>query len=798
MAELAIQIARRGPLVLLLDDVHWASDLGLFAHLARRLAETPILLLAATRQQEFRDQPNLVREWNDLERARLGIRIGLEPFSAVETTQLISHYLGAGPAAQLADSIYRQTRGNAFFIEEVLRAQAELGALRPSPSGWEVAGCAQSIIPDTMRFIIQDRVDRLGDDAPRILAQAAVLGQEFAFEALRLMTGLDEDRLLLALERAVAARLLRDVSSPSEERYAFWDDQIQEVLYASLAAPRLYRFHRRAGEALEVLQTGRPHVYYEELARHFGASRDFSRVAKYAFLAAEQHEQLHNWARAAPLYGQAAEALDRLPETRSVLRQRAEALYRQVQLSFFADRPLDNLERLRTARHLISDLMNAPEEGADAGEPVADRRMLSWLDYWIGRLLIYELEYRAALSQFERVEAASEIEGDRELHAVATSSIGRTYVEMGDFASAVPFLTRAARALADLGNWSEWVWNAAFLGIARAGYGEAAAGLAEATQALARVDEIGERNLIGPCNVFLGMVHLLNGDCAGTIECGRAAIAAAEATGHRFPAHLSSGLIAWAESRRGRPDVAQEWLQQLQASGTELGGRLVFGDWFLVAAAELALNAGQPDEAWRLSDEAVGVADAAGDIFAGGLARRVRARAGAEQSHALNTSSDLDEDLAAALRAFSNGGAAPEVAQTHLVWSRLDTRRGRVASARAHAESALRQFQSLGRNDEAEEARAQLSSLDASTACDVDRLPTRSYPDGLSAREVDVLRRIAAGCTTREIAGDLAVSIATVERQITSLYTKIGARGRAAATAYALRQGLGAVDPTNR
>jgi DNA-binding CsgD family transcriptional regulator len=63
-------------------------------------------------------------------------------------------------------------------------------------------------------------------------------------------------------------------------------------------------------------------------------------------------------------------------------------------------------------------------------------------------------------------------------------------------------------------------------------------------------------------------------------------------------------------------------------------------------------------------------------------------------------------------------------------------------------------------------------------------------PDGLTAREVEVLRLIAAGCSSREIAERLVISTHTVERHITHLYQKIGARGRADATAYALRHGL--------
>ena len=279
ISGLVSHLAQRAPLVLLLDDLQWAPGLSLLAHLARHLGQSRALIVGAYREQEFKEQPALVREWADLNRARLSIQIRLTSLTEEETGRLVAHYLGEGPATELREPVYRITRGNAFFIEEVLRSLAEQGIARPSASGWEVLDSARISLPESITLAIEERVVRLGQTAREVLLQAAVLGQEFGFPTLQAVTGLPEEHLAAEVERAVAARLLVDRSTPGEERYAFIDDQVQEVLYSSIPAPRRRRYHRRAGQALEALYADRLEAHVEELARHFSAGNDPEKAA---------------------------------------------------------------------------------------------------------------------------------------------------------------------------------------------------------------------------------------------------------------------------------------------------------------------------------------------------------------------------------------------------------------------------------------------------------------------------------------------------------------------------------------
>lgn len=793
VAEVVLGLARQNPYVLFIDDLQWAPGLSLLAHAARRVAGAPVLLIGAYRAAEFHDQPHLVREHADLHRNRLFTEVPLAPFTEAETGELTAHYFGADAALQLADPLYRTTRGNAFFIEEVLRSLVESGGVRDTGTEWIVVDPGQMQIPGSMRLAVSERVTRLGPALQDVLTAASVLGQEFSFPVLHAFTELAEADLVAALDRALAARLIRDVSTPVDERYAFWDDQVQEVLYESISPPRRYRFHRKAGEALEHLFAGRTEDLAEELARHYGAAHDPEKLAHYALVGAEKSFRLHNWTRARRLYDEAATALAGLPDTPDNRRRRATACLKRVMVGFVADNPAHNLERLAEAEAAIEDLLPAGNGRTQEGERRAgdaDTILAAQIHYWTGRLLVYRLDYPAAVPYFERVQRMAEAAGNPELRDLAISSLGRTWAEAGDFLRATPLLRAAAPALAVSGNWAEWIWNHSFLGFSLAAQGRRAEAVEHLEQALERCRTAGIRNLIGPAYLHLALVHYFGDDPAAMAEAARQGVRAGEQTDNLFPAFLSSGALAWAESRLGHSAAADEWLARYEDLGQRLGGGVfVYSDVFRAASAEISLRAGRYTESRDQALAALELAQRAESRWAAGLARRVLAEAVARCTD--TPGPDIDAHLAAAREDFLAGGAWVDAARTALLGARLAAERGDRRAAAVYRGQVAEAFERTGRPDEAAAVRRGTEQRPAS--------PTApAYPDGLSEREVQVLRLIAAGRTTKEIAADLIVSVATVERHITNLYTKIDARGRAEATAYAIRRGLAAPpDPSN-
>lgn len=312
VAAFVANLSQQKPLVLLLDDLQWAPGITLLSHVARRLADSKALLLGAYREQEFKESAELVRQWGELNRERLFTPLSLTALSEQETARMLAHHFGEVAGEQLGEPVYRRTRGNPFFTEEVVRSLAESGAVRPRDGGWEVADVFRVSIPDSVKLAVEERVSRLGEGAREVLVQAAVLGQEFSFPVLLAMTGLLEDDLVKHIDRALAARLIADRSVPGEERYAFADDQIQEVLYGSISGPRRRRLHLRAGQALENIYADRLDAHLEELARHFVEGNDPEKGADYSYRAGLKADRLYNWPRAIPLYRTALELWEEL------------------------------------------------------------------------------------------------------------------------------------------------------------------------------------------------------------------------------------------------------------------------------------------------------------------------------------------------------------------------------------------------------------------------------------------------------------------------------------------------------
>ena len=288
-------LSQKQPLVMFLDDLHLAAQMGLQLHIARRLKECRLLIVYAYREDELVERPGLVAGRLELIRSRLVTDIQLAPLTQAETGMMIAHALGNSAAAQLQAPTYSINRGNPFFVEEMLRYLIENKAVRRVQDRWEVLDITRVGIPESVKLLVQERVARLGEEVFTMLQQAAVQGQEFSFAALSHMADRPEEQLVAMLDQAMAASLVVDRTlSGTEEQYCFREDHVGEALYQSVPAARRRRYHLQAGHALNTLY---PHRL-EELAYHFAHGSDATMGATYSYQAAEKNSSLFNWGRA--------------------------------------------------------------------------------------------------------------------------------------------------------------------------------------------------------------------------------------------------------------------------------------------------------------------------------------------------------------------------------------------------------------------------------------------------------------------------------------------------------------------
>ncbi|MBI3967228.1 MAG: AAA family ATPase [Chloroflexi bacterium] len=337
LTELVILLSRQSPLVFVLNDLQWSSGIAAIVHLARRLGTCRALILGTFRDQEFKAHPLLSQHWAELNRARLATQISLQPLSEAGSRQLIAQYLGDETASQLGELIHRQTHGNPFFVEEVLRSLVEDGAVRAAAGGWELVAPERVSVPESMRLVVEERVSRLGESTWELLSHASILGQEFGLASLVALSGRPEDELVDLIERCINARLLVDRSLTTEERFAFADDQVKELLYASVTPLRRRRVHVRAGQVLESIYAGHLDSHLDELAHHFFEGRDVAKALDYASRAAERAARLGIWERAFEHYRRALALLAELPEAAA---QQASILERLTDLEVLLGRPI--------------------------------------------------------------------------------------------------------------------------------------------------------------------------------------------------------------------------------------------------------------------------------------------------------------------------------------------------------------------------------------------------------------------------------------------------------------------------
>lgn len=308
-------LARRQSLLFYADDLHWADrgTLWLMGHLLRQLRNERVLIVGAYRETELDRAHPLAKSLVDWNRERLTTRIALRRFNESETGAQLSALLGEHITGEFVVAVHRETEGNPFFVEEVLKALIESGAVHRESGAWRRCDMDQLLIPQSVKEAIGHRLDRVSRECNELLRLGAILGKVFNYEELTATAEQNEDVLLDALDEATGAQLLAATSGDS---FSFTHDKIREVLYEELNPIRRRRLHRHVAESLERNADKFP-CAVEKLAHHYIQAGDHERGLLYAKQAAEEAQRVFAFDEAIAAYGRArdcAEALNLVAE----------------------------------------------------------------------------------------------------------------------------------------------------------------------------------------------------------------------------------------------------------------------------------------------------------------------------------------------------------------------------------------------------------------------------------------------------------------------------------------------------
>jgi len=318
VARFLVDRAATGGLVLFVDDLQWAdqASLSLLHYLVRLIGKERILILGCYRETELDRAHPLAESLDQWNRERAAVRVHLRRLEAKATSAMLAVLLGDECLSEeFCATIHRETEGNPFFIEEVVKTLVDEGQIVCEQGEWRRRESGGALaLPQGVKVAIGRRLDHLSEPTTEILRTAAILGKTFEFSELTAALDKSEDELLDALDEAMAAQL---VETRSGDTVAFTHDKIREVLYHELNPIRRRRLHTRVAEGLESLRESGGRVAVEDLAHHSMEGGALDKGFDYAMEAAADAAKLFAYADSLRLYERArecAEALDRSDE----------------------------------------------------------------------------------------------------------------------------------------------------------------------------------------------------------------------------------------------------------------------------------------------------------------------------------------------------------------------------------------------------------------------------------------------------------------------------------------------------
>jgi len=820
------RLAEIEPIVLLLDDLHWAdaTSLGLLLYLGRHLANKRLLIVGTLRDVNVGRQPPLDECLRELVRERIVDEIHLMGLDHDGTGALARARLGEPASDDLVRTLHDRTGGNPFFAHELLKALLEQRVLVPGQS----ATFDKIDIPRSVRSAVAGRVARLTPGAQELLALASIIGQEFDLEVLLAASERrDEEGLFDAVDAALATGLIRAQGDQRREWYVFAHALVQQTIYSEIALRKRRRLHKRVAEALEALSdAGSDRA--AELARHCRAGGDVERAIRYGSEAGDRAAARYAHAEAVANYQAVLDLLRAdgdSPRAAEVWRRLGDELYdlnRLPDALAAFDAALAIFERLgeMAGQALVHRSIGRLHQGRydmaravehfDAALRVwpADREDAELVGVLVNaaRARLYagsSGEERRALA--ERGFAIAERIGDPNL--VARALVELATLETREF-SWLPLLDRAEKLAASVSSWR--VLQRIYLdrGATYEQTGQLQRSLVDRTKAAGAAERAGETERVAFAYRVMAGLHLE----LGSWEAGRAAARAAlELDPPRLLDKDAEVFLAWMEGRHSDALEAVALLLDGVRERGNMQGLTSLSGWY----ADFALQLEQCAEVQALIREAaelVRVGSGRWGVLGNVLGRLAEIVARLDTPDANEVVDDAEQQV----RFSGQNLALPQLlrARALLLHRRgensraLDAVRESARTARSqHARIQLGRslfvLSDLARASgdmraarEADDERRQIVADIGPEALGLDwtrniRLATprrANEGDLLSPREYEVVALIADGQSNRQIAEKLVISERTAEKHVSTVLAKLGFDSRAQIAAWATRR----------
>ncbi|MEW6732245.1 MAG: protein kinase [Acidobacteriota bacterium] len=431
--------------VLIFDNLHLADQLSLelLAYLLRQ-CRTRVLFIFLARSEQLSDKGHRLQEWLATLASSGGYEaLSLQPLSISEVRNLLDAIFGRTHFVERdIEQLWSVSQGNPYYIGEIVRLLLNEGKLVLKEDQWCCEDLENITLPQSLQQLAELKLARLDEQLIELLRQAAVIGREFTFSLLERISGLDEDKLINELERAVKENVIKE-SQKSDEGYYFHNPTLQLVLYEGIPRRRRRKLHLQTAQAIEAETTNNQQKLLRQSAQllyHYHEAGQAEKTFHYGPAAAEAARSRLAMAEAESYYAWALAAAQEMVDTDT---PPDPAEWAKLQLG--AAEVALHLGQLNTADQALGEAQRL----AQAAENAA---LLAHAQLIKSQLELNRSQFEAALVATEEGLGAAEQAEDPVLEGQLLLLLARAYRALGRFEEAFDALECALEIVRHLGD----------------------------------------------------------------------------------------------------------------------------------------------------------------------------------------------------------------------------------------------------------------------------------------------------------------------------------------------------------
>jgi len=814
IAEWLKQYTSQQPLVILMDDLHWADadSLEVMNYLTSQSPQSPVLFIATYRTDEFQTHHALNDTLPKLRGNQQVDLIHLKPLNSDDVARLVTAYHGPC-SSELAEYVLRRAEGHPLFTVELLDDLIAQNFLSLNPDGFWMPPKQSVPVPALPKQLITQRINRLGNEVEQLLTTGAIMGEAWHLKIIEPIIDLSESKLLDTLEKALKAELII-VEDDKAERYRFSHGLIREVLYTGQLARRRKRIHEQIALQLERQQ---PNNIYE-MAHHFLEAEIWGKAVQYCLMAGEQAVQQFAFLSSLRWYQQALNAAehagkalaltvlltiyDRLGRTHRALEQRQEAEIIYSRMRDVAQNSgnlvaeghaLVNLASIRINQYQFDLAEKTALEALKIGEQTGDAQLLAHIHSCLGILLIYRGQLDRSAHHLSEAQSHAQRLDDLAIKSEVFKHLSYLAIWAGQYREAEIHshnsLESAQKSIDPLAKVSGYQ-NLSWTQIESGKYHEAYQNIIAIVEPGARLDT--HHHSLPRLLNLMGYLYLELGDAQQALMWDQRALAASwisQAQGNYEMRRYSLLNIATDYLHLGKLNEALEAIAQFESiKEASQSVRFRYFNRYQLLMSEMHLTQQMFEQSIELAQEARSLAQS------NGVLKNI-AKSHWYEGQALARMLRFDEALEHLEKAVE---LVDRIQHGSLRWKiRLSLARVLQMTGQS-ADEVIQLVKTL--IDQTSQSLSgsplqtvflasnwikQLKELELNLAPDK---PT--YPAGLTLREVEVLRLVTTGASNQQIADELHISVRTVNTHMTNILNKTNCDNRTAASAFAIKHNL--------